>query len=426
MQQFLEKPRKTLVLISAILFHTGIVHSVAAQDDADGSTKEVSSKVGETPDKVSVENVVDDAKIADRIQGIFEASGRFEKVKVVSQNGFVRIEGTARTDEHSEWAEEIASKATDVVGVSNNLIVDSNMDIGQSMAVVGRSLEKLYRDFLLRIPFFVAGLVVIMLTWVVSKVVGLLLFRILENRHKIRASLRDLVKQLTWIAIWIVGFLLATVVVFPGMTPAKALTVLGLGSVAIGFAFKDIFENFFAGVLILWRYPIEKSDFIQCGDVSGKVEEITIRNTMIRRTDGELVVVPNAQIFKSNVEVLTNRPKRRVRIICGVGYGEDIGQARDVITSAVADCASVNGPKSVEVFANEFAASSINFEVAWWTGATPLEIRQSRDEVIAAVKSALDNAGIEIPFPQRTLSFVNPGESEGEARLSVRPKYIDE
>lgn len=360
------------------------------------------------PDSISVENIVDDEKIVERIEGILDASGWFANIEVTSMEGFVIISGEASSDEHADWAETIAERTQDVIGVKNQIEVESAIDFNSSMMVVADSLGKLYRDFLLRLPFLAAGFVALLITWVVSLVSKLLLSRVLDNRERLRSSLRDLIKQLVSIAVWVFGILLATVIVFPGMTPAKALTVLGLGSVAIGFAFKDIFENFFAGVLILWRYPIEKGDFIQHDDVMGKVEEITIRNTMIRRTDGNLVVVPNGQLFKSNVEVLTNRAKRRLRILCGIGYGEDVATAREVIRKAVAACESVSGPKSVEVFANEFADSSINFEVTWWTGSTPVELRRSRDEVIEAIKSALDSAGIEIPFPYRTLTFKQP------------------
>ncbi|QEG24900.1 mechanosensitive ion channel domain-containing protein [Mariniblastus fucicola] len=402
------RPRNIMFQMTlVILLSMMMANASIAQDDGSGGSEESNDAVATTPNTVAVEDVADDSKIVQRLQGILESSGWFEEVEVTSQNGFVNINGFAISDENSDWATEIASRTTDVIGVSNNLEVKSRIDFGQSMSVVGKSLDKLYRDFLLRVPFIIAGIVVIALTWIVSRLFAFVFSRVLENRETIRASLRDLIKQLASISIWVVGFLIATVVVFPGMTPARALAVLGLGSVAIGFAFKDIFENFFAGVLILWRYPIEKGDFIQNGDVVGKVEEITIRNTMLRRTDGELVVIPNGQLFKSNVEVLTNRPKRRVRINCGVGYGEDVDRSREVIRNAVADCESISGPKSVEVFASEFADSSINFEVAWWTGAAPLEIRKSRDEVIAAIKSALDNANIEIPFPYRTLTFAD-------------------
>jgi len=97
------------------------------------------------------------------------------------------------------------------------------------------------------------------------------------------------------------------------------------------------------------------------------------------------------------------------RRYCGVAYGEDVDQSREVILEAVRGCESVEGIRTVEVFAQEFASSSINFEVAWWTGAKPLDIRRSRDEVVGAIKRAWDEAGIEIPFPYRTLTFKGPG-----------------
>ena len=374
----------------------------------DGSEAEAAIPAVPVPDAVAVENVTDDSKIEKRITDILEASKWFTEVEVTSSHGFVALSGKADTDEHAEWAETIVTRTEDVIGVNNELSVESVVSFSESMSTVGKSLSKLYQDFLLRLPFLVAGVGILILTWLASIALKFVLARLLDSRKRIRSSLKDLIKQLATITLWIVGFLLATVVIFPGMTPAKALTVLGLGSVAIGFAFKDIFENFFAGVLILWKYPIEKGDVIEHAGNVGKVEEITIRNTLIRKSDGELVVAPNASLFKSNVEVLTNRPKRRVRIDCGVAYGEDVGEAREVIREAVSSCDSISGRKSVEIFANEFADSSINFEIAWWTGSAPVEIRKSRDEVIEAVKKALDNASIEIPFPYRTLTFNEP------------------
>jgi small-conductance mechanosensitive channel len=194
-------------------------------------------------------------------------------------------------------------------------------------------------------------------------------------------------------------------VVFPGLAPADALAALGIGSIAIGLAFKDIFENFFAGVLILWRFPFENGDFISCNGHEGKVVTVTLRNTIIRTVEGELVVLPNSAIYKSAVEVLTSQKLRRVTVICGVAYGEDIGAARDVIRKAVESCDRVSKQRPTEVFAQAFADSSINFEVTWWAGSTPLERRESRDEVVEAVKRGLDEAGIEIPFPQRAVWF---------------------
>ena len=411
----LHSPFMLLTCVLIALVHLAAPATPAYSQSDENAESEVAVPPVPAPDAVSVENVTEDSKIQKRITEILNASGWFSKVDVTSTNGFVVLKGVSTTDENAVWAETITLRTEGVIGIKNELSVESVVSFSESMSVVGKSLTKLYQDFLLRLPFLVAGFGILIATWLASKVIKYVLARVLDAQKRIRPSLRDLIKQLVAISIWIIGLLLATVVIFPGMTPAKALTVLGLGSVAIGFAFKDIFENFFAGVLILWRYPIERGDVIEHAGNVGKVEEITIRNTLIRKPDGELVVAPNASLFKSNVEVLTNRPKRRVRIMCGVAYSEDIGEAREIIRSAVASCQSVNGKKSVEVFANEFADSSINFEVAWWTGSAPVDLRRSRDEVIEAIKKALDGASIEIPFPYTTLTFNEPLSVKGDA-----------
>lgn len=136
-----------------------------------------------------------------------------------------------------------------------------------------------------------------------------------------------------------------------------------------------------------------------------------MRNTLIRRLDGELAVVPNAVLFKNNVDVLTSQPQRRARITCGVAYDVDVDEARAVIIKAIQSCDTVQGIRTVEVFAQEFADSSINFDVSWWTGSKPVEIRRSRDQVVAAIKRSLDEANIEIPYPYRTLTFKNSAET---------------
>ena len=409
------KLQTTLKLLASVLMALILFVPPAYSQSSDGAEDEPATPVVPAPESVAVENVTDDSKIQQRITDILEASGWFSDVEVTSSHGFVTLSGTATTDENAAWAETIVLKTKDVIGVKNELSIESVVSFRESMSIVGESLSKLYQDFLLRLPFLVAGFGILVATWLASIAMKFILARLLDSRKGIRSSLKDLIKQLLGIAVWVIGLLLATVVVFPGMTPAKALTVLGLGSVAIGFAFKDIFENFFAGVLILWKYPIEKGDVIEHAGNVGRVEEITIRNTLIRKSDGELVVAPNASLFKSNVEVLTNRPKRRVRIMCGVAYSEDVGKAREIIREAVMSCESISGKKSVEVFANEFDDSSINFEIAWWTGSAPVDLRRSRDEVIEAVKKALDNASIEIPFPYTTLTFKEPLSVKGDA-----------
>ncbi|TWU62456.1 Small-conductance mechanosensitive channel [Crateriforma conspicua] len=353
---------------------------------------------------VAVNDVTDDRAIEKRLRAVFQASGWFDDLDVESRNGVITIAGIAGNDRHRDWAGDIARRTEDVVAVINQLDVREEFSWKSSGKVINASLDSLRKETLSRSPLLLAAVIVLLLTAAASKLCQAIEQRILESRG-IRSSLKDLIYQLSSIGIWIIGLLVATIIAFPGMTPTRALTTLGLGTVAIGFAFKDIFENFFAGILILWRYPFDRGDYITCEETTGKVEQITVRNTMIRKLDGELAVIPNGHLFKNKVDVLTSQPQRRVRIICGVAYGEDVDQAREVIREAVQSCDTVRGIRTVEVFANEFANSSINFEVAWWTGAKPIDIRRSRDQVVAAIKRSLDEANIEIPFPYRTLTF---------------------
>jgi len=258
------------------------------------------------------------------------------------------------------------------------------------------------------LPQIGVALVVLFLTWAIAAGARALISRMLA-RTKLRPSLKDLFNLLTSIAVWVFGIMIAAVIVFPGLTPSSILAGLGIGSVAIGFAFKDVFENFLAGIIILFRREMRMGDHIECEGIEGKVAHIAIRESHIRQTDGQLVIVPNAMLFKNPVYVRTDQEHRRVTVVCGVAYDVDLDQARDVITKAVESCETVEQDRHpIQIFAQEFAESSINFEVTWWTGSTPVDLRRSKDEVVTAVKRGLDEAGLEIPFPYRTLTFKEP------------------
>ncbi|TWT66871.1 Small-conductance mechanosensitive channel [Posidoniimonas polymericola] len=280
-------------------------------------------------------------------------------------------------------------------------------DLNDATQTIIASLSSMLNDFLARLPLIAAAFLVIGLTWLAAAIADRVTRRTLA-RVRLRRSLKDLVRQIVYAAVWVVGLLVAAVIVFPGMTPSRVLTVFGLSSIAIGFAFKDIVENFFAGVLILWRFPFETGDFIECDGIEGAVEETTIRMTTLRQVDGQLIVLPNARLFKSPVRVMTSRRVRRAQLICGVDYGTDLAAAQQALTEALTQCELVSKDPPPEVFAREFGGSSIDFEICWWSGSTPKEQRAARDQVVQAIKSQLDNARIEIPFPHRTLTFKEP------------------
>ena len=283
-----------------------------------------------------------------------------------------------------------------------------------ALSKLNDQLQEIWVGLIESLPQIGIAIFFLLLTWLFVSLARRGIDIALRRMH-MRRSLIDVFKMLAATGLWLAGILVACTIVFPSVTPADLLTALGLGSIAIGFAFKDIFENFVAGILILFREPFRLGDHIMCDDLEGRIEDITIRDTYIRRTDGQRVVVPNAMLFKEPVTIRTDREQRRTSIICGIAYGEDIDTAREVIQTAVDAIDDVMSDEGIQVFAHGFNDSSVDFEITWWTGSKPVDIRRSRDKVVTAVKSALDEAGIEIPFPYRTLTFKQPLQVSADA-----------
>jgi len=262
------------------------------------------------------------------------------------------------------------------------------------------------------LPNIIFAALFLLFVWGVVAVASLVVRRVMR---RFRSNLRDVAVLLTRVFLWTIGLLIAATIAFPTLSIANIFAAAGVGGLAVAFAARDTLENFFAGVNLLVRKTFDDGDYVECEGIEGQVENITIRETWIRQTDGQLVVAPNKTFFQNPLTIRTNRDVRRTTVICGVAYGEDVDQSRDVIRKAVEGCDTVlsdNHP--VQIFAQEFGDSAINFEITWWTKPKPLDIRTSRDQVVSAVKRALDDAGIEIPFPYRTLTFAEPLRTQAE------------
>jgi small-conductance mechanosensitive channel len=174
---------------------------------------------------------------------------------------------------------------------------------------------------------------------------------------------------------------------------------LGITSVAIGFAFKDVLQNFFAGVLILWRRPFIVGDEIRVGNYEGAVEEITTRSTRVKTYDGERAVLPNGDVYTNAVLVRTAYDHRRVRLSVGIGYQDSIEHARSVIGEALDKTEGVLNEPEPSIFVEEFAPSSVNLSIFFWTNSRQANVLKVIDAAMTAIKIALDEAEIDIPYP---------------------------
>ncbi|MCB0060669.1 MAG: mechanosensitive ion channel family protein, partial [Caldilineaceae bacterium] len=199
------------------------------------------------------------------------------------------------------------------------------------------------------------------------------------------------------------GLLVALAIVAPSVKPVDILSTLGIGGVAIGFAFRDILQNFLAGLLILLRQPFRIGDQIVVGDYEGTVEEIETRATMIKTYDGRRVVIPNGDIYTSSVVVNTAFEKRRSQYDVGIGYGDDIARAKELMLQAMRQCEGVLSDPVPDVLTVELAGSSVNLRARWWTHSTRSDVVKVSDRVISAIKDDLSAAGIDLPFPTQVV-----------------------
>lgn len=254
------------------------------------------------------------------------------------------------------------------------------------------------------LPGIAIATIILIATWAIAKFATGISNRLI-GKTELRPSLRNLVETIVRLGVWVSGALLAALVMFPDFNAASLLAGLGIGAVAIGFAFKDFFENFLAGVMIMLRDKMQIGDAIKAGDIHGKVEFISLRETHIRAFSGELHVLPNSMLFKEPVEIITDLEKRRFEVVIGVSYDTDLDHADTVLRKAVESVDLVSKDHDIQILADTFNSSSVDFVVRWWAASGGSDAVANRDQVVRAIKRGLDEAGIEIPFPYVTHTF---------------------
>jgi small conductance mechanosensitive channel len=282
------------------------------------------------------------------------------------------------------------------------------------IALLQAQIDKMIAQFVASLPTLAIGLTILVLTWFLAKF-AVKIADLLTKNVTIRENLKQLIDTLVRTLIWIVGVMTAASVVMPGLTPGSIFAGLGIGALAIGFAFQDIFENFLAGVLIMIRDRMRIGDSIECQSISGQIERITLRETHIRQPSNELTIVPNSVLFKNPVKITTDSPHRRFEIMVGVVSDYDLDQAAEAIRQGVAAVKDVDDSHPVDVFAREFQPGSVNFLVRWWSAARAKDF-VLQDQVIRRVKQALDEAKIEIAGAQpTTIEMKRPPEPASRA-----------
>lgn len=268
------------------------------------------------------------------------------------------------------------------------------------------SLQDLLGSAIKVIPALMTALIIIMLTSYGAGFVKQITINLARKSFSNR-SLQLLLTKVSYITTWIIGVVIACVVAFPGLNLGDIIATLGLSSVAIGFAFQDIFKNFLAGILILVQQPFRIEDQIVVDDYEGTVERIDIRTTKIRTYQGERILIPNSTMFTSAVTVKTAYEYRRTDLMVGVDYNTDLSKAVNLLYQITSDLEGMLHNPDPEIDVVNFGGSSIDLVVRYWTSPRQKIVRQVQTRAVMAIKKIFDQEDINIPYPIRTVYLYN-------------------
>jgi small conductance mechanosensitive channel len=270
------------------------------------------------------------------------------------------------------------------------------------------------------LPNLVAAVVVMAGFVLLSRATARGVSRLMDRASQTEVIVR-LMASLSRAAVLGAGFVIALGVLGLQKTVLSLLAGVGVIGLALGFAFQDMAANLMAGIALGIRRPFDIGDVIRTGDIDGAVKEIALRTTTIQTFTGQLVLIPNRQVFERPLMNFTRLGVRRVDVEVGVAYDSDLEEVATVARHAIEQLPFLAPDRPVDVLAKGFGGSSIDFVVRYWipdTGDVSFPVAGHRG--ILALKRAFDAAGIEIPFPIRTLDLA----PAARAALRAAPERV--
>jgi small conductance mechanosensitive channel len=374
------------------LAQSGLPHGAAQPDKGSPSPKP----------SVTVIPAANDAEISQRLQGILESTGWFTTPRVSVRQGVVTLDGETDSQEHKRWAGELAEKTQDVVAVVNRMKVET--DVGSTFGRAGEEITGFYRAAVESWPIVVLSLFILIITWLIAKLVSVLARRFFESRLSSPLLLTVVTRALS-IPILLLGVYFILQVA--GLT-RLALTVLGgtgLLGIIIGFAFRDIAENFLASLLLSVRNPFRSGDLVEVASHRGIVLNLNTRSTILLTLDGSQVQIPNATVYKSTIENFSSNPNRRAIYSVGIGYDSSAAAAQKLISQVLRDHPAVLDSPEPLVLVEELGAATVNLCVSYWFDSCTHSPARINSALLRQTKNVLVKHGIELPDPAREVVF---------------------
>lgn len=271
------------------------------------------------------------------------------------------------------------------------------MNVDPSLTV--ETVRKMINGFFATLPKILIAVVIFLVFVFVAGGINRLIRRVIERSRGHRNLALVLGRLVQWVTIF-AGLFIALIIVIPSLTAATFVQLLGIGGVAIGFAFRDILQNFLAGILLLLTEPFKIGDQIIVGEFEGTVEDIETRATQIKTYDGRRVVIPNSDLFTQSVTVNTAYETRRLETEFSIVAAADAARAKQATLEAITGVDGVLDDPPPDVLAVGFASAGVTLRARWWINPPRRkDAMEARDRVVTAIQQALTTHDIALYNP---------------------------
>jgi small-conductance mechanosensitive channel len=260
------------------------------------------------------------------------------------------------------------------------------------------SVDNLVKSVIEQLPYIAAGIVVLAFFWIISKIFKSV-FWAASERTKLDNRLRILFSRVIGVAILVIGVFTALTIIVPSFRFGDLIAGLGFTSFIVGFATKDILNNLFSGVLILWKQPFKLGDYIFVKDKQGKVEYIGVRATTLRMDDGEQILMPNGDLYSNPLTIRGAGAERRMKLKISIGYDAEIEQAKSNILKVLRETTGVVDEPNPNVYVTDLAAEGVDLSVYFWIKTNENKPMEVFDRVATGIKRALGKSNIDIYPP---------------------------
>lgn len=358
-----------------------------------------------------------DAELRETLQAIFDRVPTLEGIETAVDAGVVRLSGRVPDREAADRAVELARGREGVVYVDDAALEPISTEA--RLEDVGGRLQDQIDAFVARGPLLAValGLVVVfcLLAWAVGRVRTTRLF------PRANPFLGGALLRLVQFLIVIFGLVVALELLDATALVGAVVGTAGLAGLALGFAFKDIAENYLAGIILSLRQPFAKNDLIVVGGHEGKVVRLTGRETILMTPEGNHVQIPNATVFQEPMINYTRNPRRRFTVDVDVAAETELSAALDIGLATLQSMRGVIDDPAPSGIITGYGSGTMALRFHGWVDQRSAEFLLVRSEAIRLVKDALEGAGVELPSPEYRVTLGGGGEPGGAPEAGRPP-----